>query len=173
LAAYEKAEPIEDATIGVAGSYIQVPRRQPDVVTLQWADKILIDEKSALHHRVVARALKELHERPILYNEAWQQAIRIGDTVIVGLPGEIFCQVGLDIKEASPFAHTMAAELTNGNMGYVASTIAHENRKKVLPDYDLAEMSYETRLSLYTNCVPETHAQMVETARMLMKQLKR
>jgi len=46
-------------------------------------------------------------------------AIRLGDAAIVGLPGEIFCQSGLEIKRRSPAPHTLVAELSNDAVGYV------------------------------------------------------
>lgn len=61
-------------------------------------------------------------------------ALRIGDLGIAGLPGEVFTEIGLDIKARSPFAQTMNIGLANGSVGYVAT------------DKALDEGSYETRL---------------------------
>lgn len=48
------------------------------------------------------------------------QLISLGkDLAIVALPGEIFVKLGLAIKAASPFRHTLIAELTNGSIGYI------------------------------------------------------
>ncbi len=46
-------------------------------------------------------------------------AIRVGDAAIVGLPGEAFCQLGLEIKRRSPARHTLVAGLCNGAVGYL------------------------------------------------------
>ncbi len=46
-------------------------------------------------------------------------AIRLGDVSLVGLPGEIFCESGLEIKRRSPARHTLVAELANDAIGYV------------------------------------------------------
>ena len=46
-------------------------------------------------------------------------AIRLGDVALVGLPGEIFCESGLEIKRLSPAPHTLVAELSNDAVGYV------------------------------------------------------
>ncbi|NSW56194.1 MAG: hypothetical protein HPY44_09275 [Armatimonadetes bacterium] len=61
-------------------------------------------------------------------------AMRIGDLGIAGLPGEVFTEIGLDIKARSPFPQTMNIGLANGSVGYVAT------------DKALDEGSYETRL---------------------------
>lgn len=41
-----------------------------------------------------------------------------GDIAWVGLPGEIFVELGLDIQRASPFRHTVVVSLANGSLGY-------------------------------------------------------
>jgi hypothetical protein len=45
--------------------------------------------------------------------------IRIGDVAVVGLPGEAFCQLGLEIKRRSPTRHTLVVELANDAIGYL------------------------------------------------------
>jgi hypothetical protein len=47
------------------------------------------------------------------------------DVAILSLPGEIFVELGLAIKKASPFRHTFIAELANGSMGYVPDREAY------------------------------------------------
>ncbi|MEN6641064.1 MAG: hypothetical protein ABFE08_01325 [Armatimonadia bacterium] len=47
------------------------------------------------------------------------QALRIGDGAVAGTPGETFAQLGIDIKQRSPFAVTAAAELCNDIVGYI------------------------------------------------------
>ena len=51
---------------------------------------------------------------------------------IVTLPGEVFVDLGLAIKAASPFATTLVIELTNDAPGYIPTKKA------------FAEGSYET-----------------------------
>jgi hypothetical protein len=67
---------------------------------------------------VAARAGKPL--------EVEVQAITLGtDAAWVALPGEIFVELGLAIKRASPFAYTTIAELANGSAGYVPTRHAY------------------------------------------------
>lgn len=48
------------------------------------------------------------------------QAVALGGEVAwVGLPGEVFVELGLAIKRRSPFAHTFVVELANENIGYI------------------------------------------------------
>lgn len=47
------------------------------------------------------------------------QAVAVGDVCFVGLPGEVVCELGLEIKWNSPFARTFIAYLATGYIGYV------------------------------------------------------
>lgn len=47
------------------------------------------------------------------------QVFRIGDDGLVALPGEIFVEIGLDIKKKSGLKHTVICELANDTIGYV------------------------------------------------------
>lgn len=52
--------------------------------------------------------------------EAEVQVIALGeDLAWVALPGEMFVELGLDVKKRSPFKHTIIVELANGSVGYV------------------------------------------------------
>jgi neutral ceramidase len=54
------------------------------------------------------------------------QVISLGsDLAFVSLPGEIFVQLGLDIKAGSPFKNTVIAELANGAIGYIPNRVAY------------------------------------------------
>ena len=55
------------------------------------------------------------------------QVIALGDDVAwVSLPGEIFVELGLEIKRRSPFPVTIIAELANGAIGYIPTRRAYE-----------------------------------------------
>jgi len=54
------------------------------------------------------------------------QVISLGDELAwVSLPGEIFTDLGLQIKDGSPFKQTMLNELANGSVGYVPTKLAY------------------------------------------------
>jgi hypothetical protein len=44
--------------------------------------------------------------------------IRIGDCVLVSSPAEVLAEVGLNVKRASPFAHTIVSAFSNGYLHY-------------------------------------------------------
>ena len=59
-------------------------------------------------------------------HEVEVQVIALGDEAAwVSLPGEIFVELGLAIKKASPFRHTFIAELANGSIGYIPNHSAY------------------------------------------------
>ena len=47
------------------------------------------------------------------------QAIRIGQSSWVGLPGEIFVETGFEIVERSPVPDTFVVGLANDSLGYI------------------------------------------------------
>jgi len=47
------------------------------------------------------------------------QAIAIGDCALVGMPGEIFVNIGIAVAEKSPFKRTIHISHANGSAGYV------------------------------------------------------
>lgn len=58
--------------------------------------------------------------------QTWVQVMRIGDVALVGVPAEYFTQLGLDIKNRSPFRHTLIAELANDWIGYLPNLEGHK-----------------------------------------------
>jgi neutral ceramidase len=51
--------------------------------------------------------------------EIW--AARFGDTAVVGTPGELFSEIGAEVRRRSPFATTIFAGYCQGVLGYVAT----------------------------------------------------
>ena len=53
------------------------------------------------------------------------QVIRLGDIVFVGVPGEMFARLGLELRRRSPFRHTCIIGLANENIGYIPDRKAY------------------------------------------------
>lgn len=51
--------------------------------------------------------------------KTWIQAIRIGPIALVGIPGECFTSLGIEIKRRSPFRYTYVVGLANDHIGYI------------------------------------------------------
>jgi hypothetical protein len=78
------------------------------------------------------------------------------DLAIVLLPGEIFVELGLAIKAASPFKHTLVMELSNDNPAYIPTEKAFK------------EGGYET---VNSRIVPGGGERLVSEALRLLKSL--
>jgi hypothetical protein len=50
--------------------------------------------------------------------------VRIGDVAIVGLPGEMFCEFGMEIKSASPCKNTLVFGLSNDAKKYFPTEVS-------------------------------------------------
>ncbi len=79
------------------------------------------------------RGLREVYARETIlmaeYPDIMEvpvQALRIGDLGIAALPVEAFVELGLEIKQQSPFPTTFVMELCNGYFGYVPTVEGHE-----------------------------------------------
>ena len=72
------------------------------------------------------------------------QVISLGDDLAwVSLPGEIFVELGLQIKRGSPFKQTMIAELANGAIGYIPNRVAYPQGNYEVVSSRVAEGSGE------------------------------
>jgi len=87
------------------------------------------------------------------------QAVRLADLVLVGIPAEVFAEVGMKVREASPFPHTSVVELANGAMGYFPTERA------------FSEGGYETMLNSYSRLAPDTEGRVLRAVGELTKEL--
>ncbi|MGI8602181.1 MAG: hypothetical protein ACR2OZ_04180 [Verrucomicrobiales bacterium] len=76
--------------------------------------------------QVFANMRAELASHQGRERETWLQVMRIGDVALAGVPAEYFTQLGLEIKNRSPFRHTFIAELSNDWIGYLPNLEGHE-----------------------------------------------
>ena len=107
--------------------------------------------------RVHAYKVLDVHGRQGKPLEAEVQVIGLGpDLAFVALPGEIFVELGLYVKQNSPFRHTIIAELANGSVGYVPTRRAFQ------------EGNYEP---VSARCASGSGEQIAEAAVRLLKQV--
>lgn len=82
-----------------------------------------------IRRRVKIKSLEQMRQHeaipPAIGTEKWMlplevQIITLGkDVAIVGIPGELFVELGLQVKKNSPYKITMVVELTNVHIAYV------------------------------------------------------
>ncbi|MBI1355494.1 MAG: hypothetical protein GC160_14205 [Acidobacteria bacterium] len=95
-----------------------------------WADGVVArygtPEAAPFYDQVNAfKTLDVLSQKGKPY-EAEVQVISLGDQIAwVALPGEVFVELGKQIKVASPFPYTIITELANGLIGYIPNREAY------------------------------------------------
>jgi len=91
--------------------------------------------------------------------DAEVQVIALGDDLAwVSFPGELFVELGLALKQASPFRFTMVHTLSNGAIGYVPNLKAYPRG------------AYEGTAS---RCAPGSGEHLIDVATRLLIELKR
>lgn len=107
-------------------------------------------------HAFKVLGVAEREGKPI---EVEVQVITAGsDVAFVGLPGEIFTELGMAIKKASPFPHTIVTSLANGSIGYVPDRASYPQGA-----YEVAS----------TRCAAGSGEMLVEAALRMLKDLER
>jgi len=86
------------------------------------------------------------------------QSIRLGDAVLTSFPGEVFVEVGLEVKRRSPFAKTLVIGLANGRSGGYLPTRETYNEG----DYEVVAANYSENAAEIL--VDATVAQLAELA---------
>jgi hypothetical protein len=130
VAAAEKSIPYRDhATLGVLTQELTLQVRQPDAELTKYIDKVLAQPESAAKYhpleRIYAERARTLAAGPSEVT-VLVQAFRIGDLGIAAIPFEVFTEIGLEIKERSPFADTFTISLANGSYGYLPTPAQHK-----------------------------------------------
>jgi neutral ceramidase len=95
-----------------------------------------VERAKGILAKAEGRALKgaeEVYARETVLMSRWPaedhlviQAFRIGDLAVTQIPCEVFAEIGLDIKQRSPFKPTFTVELANGYSGYLPTPAQHE-----------------------------------------------
>jgi hypothetical protein len=111
---------------------VDLPLRHPTADQVAWARNAAQGRMSM----VPGKGLEVVEAHRILgLAEGWTgtahttevQALAVGDDLaIVGLPGEVFVELGLAVRERSPFRHTLVLGLANEAIGYVPTRRAFD-----------------------------------------------
>ena len=75
------------------------------------ADGVGDDYKASLYKKLNSRANQRI--------EISQTCFAMGDCAFISFPGELFTEIGMHIKQESPFKNTFIIGLANGEIGYV------------------------------------------------------
>jgi hypothetical protein len=148
LAAAKESRPLEHLRVGVGKADTHLPLCPLDTAEekrLEAAAREVLakGEESSLGARQLAQAdiewaracekLRESHPDGLPHVPARVSALSIGDITLAGLPGEIFSEIGLRIRDDDP--NLWPVGFANGNLGYL------------YPDSALDEGGYEVNLA--------------------------
>jgi len=121
---YTLLEPLEVDVIRARSEIVELPLAPFSEDDLAHAREITqkFGEQNAAPFMEMVNAFKivDVAERKGKPIEAEVQVFTLGDDfALVSLPGEVFVELGIYIKERSPFPGTMVLELTNGSVDYI------------------------------------------------------
>jgi hypothetical protein len=132
----------------------RLPCVRPDASTLN----ATIERNRAAAERITLDALRPLHERMLNETpeeKKWRQArfevdaarrqlelleqgrdaveapihvLRLGDAALVGWPGEIDVELGIELRQRSPIPLTFVSSFANDNVGYIPTPMAYESQ---------------------------------------------
>jgi len=146
--------------LSAANCEFEAQLRVPSLEDVAWAEKAVNGEMHGFDRQgldvVKAHRILEIQAGGLTHIPVEVSAIAIGDVAFVGLPGEVFVEHGLAIKQRSPFPYTFVAELSNDSIGYVPTRVAYD------------EGGYESNS---TPLQPGTGERMVATALELLDEL--
>ena len=168
LQVYDKVEYIPVEKLQILKKTVTVPANVPPAEAMPLAHKYndfhsagrddLIPYEAMELTTVVAEAARMCNlEHGPYHFDLTLTGLRIGDVVLVGVPGEPFSETGMQIKAIGGWKSIMPCALVNGSQGYFPVKSAFD------------EGGYEARSSNYTSGVAET---LVQGAGELLAELK-
>lgn len=165
-------ERLDQQSLGTLSEHVYAPPQAYTAEEWEWASRDegepIYEETAFLERRrrLKIRSLERIRRTeavpPTIGTEDWKlplevQVFSIGkELAIVGLPGEVFVELGLAIKNASPFKTTMIIELTHSHIAYVPTLEA------------FSQGSYET---VNSRLAPGGGEMMVESAITMLNRL--
>jgi neutral ceramidase len=117
-----RLSPVADGAIRTATAIVPLPLPEVNPADFEEAKQVVLKPNKArmAMDRVKAFKVLDVAARKGVPIDAEVQVVALGNDVAwVALPGEIFAELGLDVKKRSPFKHTIVVELANGSVGYV------------------------------------------------------
>jgi neutral ceramidase len=129
--AYTRLQPVKAGALRVRSEIVRLPLpelKPRDVEAARaMAARVGTTNAPKFLEQVNAFKVLDVAAREGKSQEVEVQVIALGDDLAwVSLPGEIFVELGLEIKKKSPFRHTLIAELANGSIGYIPNKKAYD-----------------------------------------------
>ncbi|WP_158606706.1 neutral/alkaline non-lysosomal ceramidase N-terminal domain-containing protein [Paenibacillus ginsengarvi] len=149
-----------EAEADALNDFITMELRTASAEEIERARSVLADSRITGAERFFAEQVMKVSELPGGTARLEVQALRIGGLALACLPGEIFVELGLAVKAASPFPHTLVGTLCNGSIyGYVCTRAAYD------------QGGYEPRLKVFSRISPGTGERLAECVSGLLARL--
>ncbi|MCS7237132.1 MAG: neutral/alkaline non-lysosomal ceramidase N-terminal domain-containing protein [Thermoguttaceae bacterium] len=107
---------------------LPIRMRKPTPEQIEYAKNILAKPADApryhIHERTYAERVLNLADAPEEANIPLQ-VFRIGQVGICAMPFEVFCEIGLELKQKSPLPLTFVISHANGHYGYLPTPEQH------------------------------------------------
>lgn len=130
LRALPSLSPVQGAKLHATSTLVSLPAAKHEPERVVWAkeiaDKSQKTPQPPFRDMVEAFRILDIESRNQEPYSVEVQVISLGsDIAWVSLPGEIFVQLGIAIKDGSPFQVTSVHELANGSIGYIPTRQAY------------------------------------------------
>jgi neutral ceramidase len=136
-----------DVALGARATRVQLPFRALDAASQRGRQRFGDD---ILYQQMIAAVARETAAQGTQPAEV--QGLRIGEHLLIGIPGEPFAALGLAIKEAAHPWRALVVGLANGMVGYLPTRAA------------FGRGGYETTLSTVSKLAPGAGEQLVTAA---------
>lgn len=167
LRASRDLKPVATDSLRVRSEMVKLPLAKitdADITAAKETVKAVKDPKTKFMDKVKAFQVLDVAARDGKPLEVEVQVITLGDQVAwVSLPGEIFVELGLAIKKASPFPLTNIAELANGSIGYIPDKPAFAQGNYEVVSARCAEGSGEMLVAAATRLLAEVKSSKVKS----------
>jgi len=133
LEAIKNQKPVNGDIVKVSREMVPLKRITITDEQLEWAEKIMkkVEKEGMPPHQAdgmpdaqYAKDWIEMRKNQNTVDNVEVMVIRVGDIAFAGLPGEIFCEFGMEIKAASPFKSTIVMGLANDARKYFPTKIS-------------------------------------------------
>jgi len=160
---YKELKPVSPATLQARSQIVELALPEVTPVQVEEAQKRIAEtqDDAGANFMTLVRSYRalDLASREGRPHRVEVQVIALGKEVAwVALPGEVFVELGLAIKQRSPFPHTFVVELANENIGYIPDRRSY------------AEGNYEPESA---RCAPGSGERLVEAAVALLAELRK
>jgi neutral ceramidase len=166
LRTWPRLTPVEAPAIRVKGAIVRLALPEVSGAEIASSRAIVgrIDDpkapRPAFLEMVAALKTRDVVAREGRPLEVEVQVIALGNELAwVSLPGEIFVELGLAIKQDSPFPRTIIAELANGSIGYIPARRAYAQGNYEVISARCAEGSGERLVDAATRLLKDLYAE--------------